>query len=130
MAKVVNIFLDSDQEKKCEIKDISKVRDLDELMEIFKKNVKMPDLDENKYGFQTQMQNILISDMGDIDKDKKSMNVEDYMQDKDYYDNNLQTGTLICRNLEKEAEHACDEIKTVQKAIKQNNESKGGKTAQ
>jgi hypothetical protein len=51
MAKVVTIYLDSDQEKKCEIKDISKVRDLDELMEIFKKNVKMPDLDENKYGF-------------------------------------------------------------------------------
>lgn len=35
------------------------------------------------------MQNILISDIGDIDKDKKNMNVEDYMQDKDYYDNNL-----------------------------------------
>tara|TARA_B110001450_G_C17518104_1_gene439360 strand:+ start:379 stop:687 length:309 start_codon:yes stop_codon:yes gene_type:complete len=65
--------------------------------------------------------------MGDIDKDKKSMNVVDHMQDTDYYDNNLQTGTLICRNLAKEAEHACEEIKTVQKSIKQNNESKGGK---
>jgi|TARA_B110001450_G_C17518104_1_gene439359 hypothetical protein len=51
MAKVVNIYLDSDPEKKCEIKDISKVRDLDELMEIFKKNTKMNDLDENQYGF-------------------------------------------------------------------------------
>ena len=81
MAKVVNIYLDSDPEKKCEIKDISKVRDLDELMEIFKKNSKMHDLDENCYGFQTQLQNILISDMGDIDKDKKSMNVADHMQD-------------------------------------------------
>ena len=51
MAKVVNIYLDSDPEKKCEIKDISKVRDLDELMEVFKKQVKMPDLDVNEYGF-------------------------------------------------------------------------------
>ena len=51
MAKVVNIYLDSDPEKKCEIKDISKVRDLDELLEVFKKQVKMPDLDVSEYGF-------------------------------------------------------------------------------
>ncbi len=51
MAKVVNIYLDSAPEKKCAIKDISKVRDLDELMEVFKKQVKMPDLDVNEYGF-------------------------------------------------------------------------------
>tara|TARA_B110000285_G_C14844079_1_gene476744 strand:- start:435 stop:602 length:168 start_codon:yes stop_codon:yes gene_type:complete len=55
----------------------------------------------------------LISDIGDIDKDKKDMNVEDYMQDKDYYDNNLKTDVLICRNLNSEAEHACEEIKNV-----------------
>jgi len=51
MAKVINIVLDSDPEKTCKIDDISKVRDLDELMELFKKNAKMPDLDENEYGF-------------------------------------------------------------------------------
>ena len=51
MAKVVNIVLDSDQEKTCIIKDIGKVRDLDDLMEQFKKIAKMPDLDENEYGF-------------------------------------------------------------------------------
>jgi hypothetical protein len=70
----------------------------------------------------------LISDIGDIDKDKKNMNVvEDYMQDKDYYDNNLKTDTLICRNLKNEAEYAINEMKTVQKAIKTNNENKGSK---
>jgi len=55
MAKVVNIVLDSDPEKTCKIDDIGKVRDLDELMEIFKKSVRMPDLDINEYGFITQL---------------------------------------------------------------------------
>jgi hypothetical protein len=51
MAKVVNIVFDTDPEKTCKIDDIGKVRDLDELMEIFKSKTKMPDLDENEYGF-------------------------------------------------------------------------------
>jgi hypothetical protein len=47
----VNIVFDTDPEKTCKIDDIGKVRDLDELMEIFKSKTKMPDLDENEYGF-------------------------------------------------------------------------------
>lgn len=53
MSKELNIVLDSDPEKTCKIADVSKVRDLDDLFETFKKSVKMPDLDENEYGFMT-----------------------------------------------------------------------------
>ena len=69
----------------------------------------------------------MISDIGDIDKDKKNMNVDETMEDKDNYDDNLKTDILICRNLKNEGEHAINEIKTVQKAIKTNNENKGSK---
>ena len=53
MSKIVNLELDSDPEKKCEIKDIEKIRDLDELMETFSKHVKDKDLDCTEYGFMT-----------------------------------------------------------------------------
>lgn len=51
MAKVIQIQLDSDPEKVCQIDDISKVRDLDDLMEIFKKKISKPDLNTEEYGF-------------------------------------------------------------------------------
>lgn len=98
MTTIIQIVLDSDENKTAEI-DIKSIKNLDELMTIFKQKIKMPDLVETDYAFQTKLQQILLSDMGDIDKAKKKVIEESHMEDKDYYDNNLKTDTLICRNI-------------------------------
>lgn len=54
-----------------------------------------------------------MGDIGDIDKAKKNVKIESHMEDKDYYDNNLKTDTLICRNIKEEAKTAVEEIKSI-----------------
>jgi hypothetical protein len=72
------------------------------------------------------LQQILLSDIGDIDKSKKNIETEAHMEDKDYYDNNLKTDTLICRNIQAEANTAVEEIKSIYKDLKKMSEDKSG----
>ena len=126
MSTLVDIVLDSDENKSAQI-DIKTVKNLDELMSMFKQKIHMPDLNENDYAFQTKLQQILLSDIGDIDKAKKNVTVESHMEDKDYYDNNLKTDALVCRNIKAEAKTAVDEVKSIHKELKKISEedSKG-----
>jgi len=51
----------------------------------------MQGIDLEDYGFKTKQQLILISDICDITKEKHQDKVESFMNDKDYYDDNLTT---------------------------------------
>lgn len=67
----------------------------------------------------TKQQQVLIKDLGDIDKGKKVEDDQaDFMKDKDYYDDNLKADTLVFRDLIKEAEVAIEDIKAITKDLK------------
>ena len=65
--------------------------------------------EESSYGFKTKMQRILLSEIGTIVKSKKRANdTEQFLNDKDYYDDNVQIDNLILRNLKSEAKESVD----------------------
>jgi hypothetical protein len=43
---------------------------------------------------------------------------ENFLQDKDYYDDNLKTDSLILRNLNEEAKESIEDLKAITKDIK------------
>jgi hypothetical protein len=61
----------------------------------------------------------LIKDLGDIDKAKRVQgDQENFMQDKDYYDDNLKADTLVFRDLNEEGKVAIDDLKAITKDLK------------
>ena len=69
---LVHIYLDSDETQVTQISNINDIDNLEEMMKICKRDFQLPkDFDENKYGFKTQVQQILLADIGDIVKTKK-----------------------------------------------------------
>lgn len=109
---MVHVFLDQDETQVTEIKNINDINDLEEIMKLCKRNMTLPaNFDEQNYGFKTKAQQILLAEIGDIVKTKKgAQNIEDFLQDKDYYDNNISADTLILRNLLDEAKESLQEV--------------------
>ena len=67
----------------------------------------------------TKQQQVLIKDLGDIDKGKKVVEDQaDFMKDKDYYDDNLKADTLVFRDLTQEAQVAIEDLKAITKDLK------------
>ena len=95
---MITIYLDSDESQVVQI-DIGKLSDVEELLHKCQKKFKLPDIDISTYGFMTKQQQVLIKDLGDIDKSKKNDDAGDFMKDKDYYDDNLKADTLVFRDL-------------------------------
>lgn len=122
----INVELDSDANQVYTIRDINKVQDLDEIMRQCQKNMQLPpDFNELEYGFKTKGQQILIAEIGDIVKDKqKDSGKEEFMQDKDFYDNNMKVDTLILRNLKTEAKDSILELQATTKLVKKKAERK------
>ena len=77
------------------------------------------------YGFKTSVQQILLADIGDIVKTKKQgKQFEQFLNDKDYYDDNIKADTLILRNLVEEARVSVEFIQQGTKMIKKKQERK------
>lgn len=123
---MVYIYLDSDESQQFQVKNIQEINHLDDLKKMCKKKFKLPSLDENNYGFKTKEQGILLADIGDINKQKKIVDADNLMVDKDYYDNNLDTDNLIFTNLIEEADSALTEIQTTTKELKKISAAQGG----
>jgi hypothetical protein len=81
------------------------------------KKFKLHDIDISQYGLLAKQQQILIKDIGDIVKTKRVQEDGDIMQDKDYYDDNLKTDTLVFRNLIEEADVAIKDLKAITKDL-------------
>jgi len=75
-------------------------------------------LEDNHYGFKTKDQGILLSDIGEINKMKKKDDEENIMADKEYYDQNLNTDTIVFTNLIEEADIALAELTATTKDLK------------
>ena len=112
---MITIHLDLDESKSIQIKNINEYNSLDELLGECAQKFKV---NPSEYGFKTKQQMILIQDVGDLVKGKKKDTNELFMQDKDYYDENLQTDTLIAVNLKKEAKATTKEISACTKELK------------
>ena len=96
---MITIYLDTDESQVVQI-DIGKLSSVEELLQKCQKKFKLPDIDISNYGFLTKQQQVLIKDLGDIDKGKKVDDDQaDFMKDKDYYDDNLKADTLVFRDL-------------------------------
>ena len=54
--KTIIVLLDSDENKKAEIKNIDEIKSLYELMTIAKTKLVLPDMDEAMFGFKTQFE--------------------------------------------------------------------------
>ena len=69
---LVHIYLDSDESQVTQISNINDIENLDELYKICKREFQLPSsFDESMYGFKTNVQQILLSEIGDIVKTKK-----------------------------------------------------------
>ena len=58
-------------------------------------------------------------------KSSRGTGIENFMQDKDFYDDNLKTDTLICVELRLEAQLAKDEISSVCRDLESKPKEKG-----
>ena len=123
---LVHVYLDSDESQVTQISNINDINDLDEVMTICKREFKLPkNFEESHYGFKTSVQQILLSEIGDIVKTKKQgKQFEQFMNDKDYYDDNIKADTLILRNLSEEARVSVDFIHQGTKMIQKKLERK------
>ena len=102
---------------------INDIDDLDQIMKVCKREFQLPkNFDEMMYGFKTKVQQILLSEIGDIVKTKKQTINERHLNDKDYYDDNIRADTLILRNLMSEAKDSVSAIKNCTKMIKKKQE--------
>ena len=116
---MIVIYLDSDESQIVQIDNIENFESLVELMNTCKKKFKLGAIDISEYGLLAKQQQILIKDIGDIVKNKKVIgDQETFLQDKDYYDDNLKTDNLIFRNLNEEAKVALEDLKAITKDIK------------
>ena len=84
---MIYIYLEGDESNVVQIDKISSINTMDELISTCARKFK--GIDSENFGFKSKTQQILISDLGDIDKSKKVESNEQFMQDKDYYDDNL-----------------------------------------
>jgi len=109
---MIQVFLDSDENEGATIEDIKDLKNFDDLMRVCKRSMYLPaNFEEQNYGFKTKTQNILLNDLCDLDKDRSHVpKIEDFLIDNDFYDDNLETDTLILRNLLKEAQESLVEI--------------------
>ena len=116
---MITIYLDSDESQVVQIENLDKITSVDDLLLKCKKKFKLTDIDISQYGFLTKQQQILIKDIGDIIKARKVQgDEENFMKDKDYYDDNLKTDTLVFRNLNDEGEVAIEDMKAITKDLK------------
>ena len=90
-------------------------------MQLCKRNFQLPpNFDESLYGFKTKQQQILLADIGDLVKSKKTVGYTENMQtEQDFYDTNLKTDTIILRNLIDEATEAIQQIDAINEQLKQ-----------
>jgi len=102
----IYVFLDSDESKFAEIKNIDSISSLEELMQICKTKLRLPNMDESQYGFKTKFEAALLQDITDITKKATTANRAEFMAEKSHLDGNLTTNNLICRNLLDEAVEA------------------------
>lgn len=86
---MIYIYLEGDESNVVQIDNISSINTMDELISTCARKFK--GIDADNFGFKSKTQGILIEGLGDIDKSRKVDNNEQFMQDKDYYDDNLQT---------------------------------------
>ena len=111
------IALASDEQKLIEIKDMSDINSLDDLMEYCKKKFLMPDMDESKFGFKTKNEHILLRSIGEIVKNKATHDTEDWQKEKDIYDGKLKTDHLLVVELEPEGKVSVGEVKSITKEL-------------
>ena len=67
----------------------------------------------------------MLAEIGDIVKSKKQgKQFEKFLNDRDYYDDNIKADNLILRNLEEEARESVDFIKQSTKMIQKKQQRK------
>lgn len=127
---ITSIVWDKDPSQEVKIKNIAQsdeINSLDDILQYCIRKMNLPsDFAASKYGLKTKTQQVLLAAIGDIVKAKKKNELMEAFQTdgKEYYDDHLDTSTLILRNLEEEAGDSVKELQKITKLMQEANRNR------